>query len=151
MSIRFYSTKDAYGEFSNFASFPFDLDGMRWPTTEHYFQAQKFHDQAYRERIRLVASPMVAARLGRSRSVPIRDDWETAKDDVMRTAIRAKFCSHPELKRLLLATGNEELIEQTTQDHYWGCGTSGTGRNMLGVLLMELRQELNATPRDQGG
>jgi predicted NAD-dependent protein-ADP-ribosyltransferase YbiA (DUF1768 family) len=45
MSIRFYSTKDAYGEFSNFASFPFDLDGMRWPTTEHYFQAQKFHDR----------------------------------------------------------------------------------------------------------
>jgi N-glycosidase YbiA len=151
MSIRFYSTKDAYGEFSNFASFPFDLEGMRWTTTEHYFQAQKFHDPEYRERIRLVTSPMVAARLGRSRSVPIRDDWETVKDDVMRKAIRAKFDSHPELKRLLLATGNEELVEQTTQDHYWGCGTSGTGRNMLGILLMELRQELNTSLRDQGG
>ena len=42
MAIEFYSTKDAYGAFSNFSAHPFDLDGKRWPTSEHYFQAQKF-------------------------------------------------------------------------------------------------------------
>jgi ribA/ribD-fused uncharacterized protein len=40
--IFFYSTKDAYGEFSNFAAFPIEIDGRTWPTSEHYFQAQKF-------------------------------------------------------------------------------------------------------------
>jgi ribA/ribD-fused uncharacterized protein len=142
MTIYFYSTKDAYGEFSNFAAFPFDLEGRRWRTSEHYFQAQKFTDEAYQEKIRLTASPMVAARLGRSHKVPIRPDWESVKDDVMRIAVRAKIAAYPELRKLLLGTGDEELVEKTTKDHYWGCGTSGTGKNMLGVILMEVRTTL---------
>lgn len=142
MTIFFYSTKDKLGEFSNFAAFPFDLDGKRWPTSEHYFQAQKFTDEEYQEQIRLTVSPMVAARLGRSRKVPLRGDWESVKDDVMRAAVRAKVAGHPELGKLLLETGDEELVEKTTKDHYWGCGTSGTGKNMLGVILMEVRSSL---------
>jgi ribA/ribD-fused uncharacterized protein len=150
MTIRFYSTSQAYGEFSNFAHFPFVLDCRTWPTSEHYFQAQKFQDRAYQERIRLVDSPMIAARLGRSRSVPIRPDWEAVKDEVMRAALRAKFGAHAELASLLIGTGDEDLVEATTKDHYWGCGTSGTGRNMLGVLLMELRDMLNARLKRPG-
>lgn len=142
MPIFFYSTKDAFGEFSNFSAHPFDLDGKRWRTTEHYFQAQKFNDVEYQEKIRLTASPMVAARLGRSRAVPIRTDWESLKDDVMRAAVKAKFAAHQELQQLLLSTGDEPLIEKTTKDHYWGCGTSGTGKNMLGIILMEVRASL---------
>ena len=84
MTILFYSTSDKYGEFSNFATYSFMLDGKRWPTSEHYFQAQKFEDEAYREKIRKTASPMIAARLGRSRKVKIRRDWESAKIDVMQ-------------------------------------------------------------------
>jgi ribA/ribD-fused uncharacterized protein len=144
MSIRFYSTKDAYGCFSNFSAHPFELDGRKWPTSEHYFQAQKFRDEAYQEQIRQTASPMIAARLGRSRSVPIREDWEQAKDDVMRKAVRAKLAAHPDIAQLLLSTGDEELIEATSNDYYWGCGTKGTGKNMLGRILMEVRTELRA-------
>src|SRR6187455_459542 len=102
MAIEFYSTGDEYGEFSNFAAFPFTLDGKQWPTSEHYFQAQKFSDEAYRERIRQASSPMIAARLGRSRSVPIRSDWEKVKLDVMRAAVREKFSAHAQLIMLLL-------------------------------------------------
>jgi ribA/ribD-fused uncharacterized protein len=69
MAITFYSTKDSYGEFSNFSKHPFELDGLMWPTSEHYFQAQKFEDKAYQEKIRTTASPMIAARLGRSRKI----------------------------------------------------------------------------------
>ena len=145
MAIYFYSTKDALGEFSNFAAFPFDLDGKHWLTSEHYFQAQKFTDEAYQEKIRLTPSPMVAAQLGRSRAIPLRLDWEERKDDVMRAAVKAKVMAHPHLKSLLLSTGHEELVEKTTKDHYWGCGTSGTGKNMLGVILMELRTSLQST------
>jgi ribA/ribD-fused uncharacterized protein len=142
MAIKFYSTKDAYGEFSNFAAFPFELGGLQWPTSEHYFQAQKFLDESYREKIRMTASPMIAARLGRSRSVAIRADWESAKIDVMRQAVAVKFRSHSRLRELLLATGDEEIIEATDGDYFWGCGAEGHGKNWLGRILMEVRDKL---------
>jgi ribA/ribD-fused uncharacterized protein len=82
---------------------------------------------------------MIAARLGRSRKQPIRPDWNDVKDDIMRRAVRAKFAAHPEIRDVLLSTGDAELIERTTNDYYWGCGTDGTGLNMLGKILMEVR------------
>ena len=142
MAIRFYSLKNQFGEFSNFSAHPFDLDGKRWPTSEAYFQAQKFEDEAVQEQIRLAPTPMKAANLGRSRSFPLRSDWEQIKDDAMRRALRAKFLAHPELGTLLLSTGDEQLVEATTNDYYWGCGTRGDGLNRLGELLMELRAQL---------
>ena len=139
--LLFYRINDAFGEFSNFSPHPIVLDGVEWPTSEHYFQAQKFHDHEYRERIRMAFKPMAAAQLGRSRACPIRTDWEAVKDDVMRRAVRVKFTTYPSLMSLLLSTDNRLLVEQTTDDHYWGCGTSGEGKNMLGVILMEIRSE----------
>jgi len=100
MAIRFYGTKNEWGEFSNFFAAPFELDGHTWPTSEHYFQAMKFHDSEHRERIRSNASPMIAARLGRSRDVPIRSDWEEVKDAIMLEAVRAKFAAHPRLREV---------------------------------------------------
>jgi N-glycosidase YbiA len=147
--IDFYSTRDAYGCFSNFAAYPIELDGKRWPTSEHYFQAQKFDDAAHIEKIRLTPSPMIAARLGRSRKVPIRRDWERVKDDVMRRAVLAKFTQHSELRETLLATGDARIVEHTTNDSYWGDGGDGSGRNMLGRILMEIREELRATSNEQ--
>src|SRR5207253_11468932 len=130
---------EPYGAFSNFSSHPITLDDVRWPTTEHYFQAQKFAgvDPAYVEEIRAAKSPMIAARLGRSRDVELRRDWESVKDDVMRKAVLAKFTAHADARDLLLTTGDEPIIEETTDDHYWGCGTKGTGKNMLGLILVE--------------
>ena len=142
MAIKFYSTGDEYGEFSNFAGFSIRLDGKQWPTSEHYFQAMKFHDAAYREKIRTTKSPMIAARLGRSRKVPIRSDWESVKVDVMRKAVEAKIIAHDELKELLLSTGDEELIEDAARDSFWGCGANGAGQNWLGRILMEIREKL---------
>ena len=142
MTINFYSTKDAYGEFSNFAAFPITLDGVCWPTTEHYFQAQKFADEDYREKIRKADSPMMAADLGRSRNVRIRDDWESVKIEVMRMAVLAKFDTHKELNELLLSTGNEDIVEAARGDSFWGCGGDGTGKNWLGRILMEVREQL---------
>jgi hypothetical protein len=142
MAVYFYSTKDPYGAFSNFSKHPFEVDDLLWPTSEHYFQAQKFEDQDYQEQIRTTSSAMIAARLGRSRKVPIRADWEEIKDEVMFRAVLAKFKAHADLRELLLSTGEEEIIEKTTKDYYWGCGTNGTGKNMLGRILMRVRNEL---------
>ncbi len=137
--INFYRVQDAYGEFSNFSFHPFRLKGNEWPTTEHYFQAQKFSGTEHEEAVRRAASPMIAARLGRARSRPLRQDWERVKEDIMRDALRAKFTQQPTLRDLLLSTGDHPLIEHTANDSYWGDGGDGSGRNRLGTLLMELR------------
>ena len=64
------------------------------------------------------------------------------KLDVMRRAVLAKFTQHQELRELLLETGDRKIIEHTANDSYWGDGDNGTGRNMLGIILMEVRDQL---------
>ena len=140
--INFYRIREPYGEFSNFAAFPIEIGGKRWPTTEHYFQAQKFAGLPDEEEIRNANSPGVAAKMGRDRNRPLRKDWESVKDDVMRTALKAKFSQYPHLKSLLLGTNDSKLVEHTKNDSYWGDGENGTGKNMLGTLLMELRGKM---------
>lgn len=144
--ILFYSTTDEYGEFSNFASYPIKLDGKKWPTSEHYFQAQKFLDPAVRERIRRTSNPAEAARLGRSRKLHLRPDWEAVKVAVMRKAVQAKFEQHGDLAGLLLATGEATLVEHAPNDEFWGDGGDGSGRNMLGRILMDVRASLRKDP-----
>ena len=135
---------ESYGEFSNFAPYPIHLKGRRWPTSEHYFQAQKFAGTPHEEAIRLAKSPMVAARMGRNRKLPLRRDWESAKEHIMRGALRAKFSQHPALRSLLLGTAAAKLIEHTETDSYWGDGGDGSGKNRLGQILMRVRDELRS-------
>ena len=85
---------------------------------------------------------MVAARMGRDRSKPLRKNWESVKEQVMRKALRAKFEQHAELRALLLTTAPAKLVEHTENDAYWGDGGHGKGKNRLGYLLMELREQL---------
>ena len=140
--IRFYGTRDEYGIFSNFAAYPIVLKGKTWPTSEHYFQAQKFAGTEHEESIRKSASPMIAARKGRDRKKPLRKDWEKVKDAVMLEAVRAKITQHPELRARLLSTGDARLVEHTERDAYWADGGDGRGRNRLGEILMQVREEL---------
>lgn len=140
MPIYFYSARETpYGCFSNFSAHSFVLDDLWWPTSEHYFQAQKFVGTPYADSIRNAKSPTIAARMGRSRKVPIRTDWEAVKEDVMRRAVLAKFRTHAEIRDILLATGDEDIVENAPSDYYWGCGKDATGKNRLGVILMDVR------------
>lgn len=140
--IRFYSVSAEYGQFSNFAPYPISLRGKRWPTSEHFFQAQKFANAKDQEEIRGVSSPMIAARMGRDRKRKLRKDWERVKIGIMREAVEAKFRQHDELRTILLATGDAKLIEHTDNDDFWGDGGDGSGRNELGRILMAVREAL---------
>jgi ribA/ribD-fused uncharacterized protein len=142
LAIRFHRLTDEYGCFTNFARCPVLLDGAWWPTAEHYFQSRKFADPGYVERIRKANTPSLAARLGRTRDIPLRPDWAQVRVPVMRRAVRAKFVQHPRLAARLLATGNRPLVEDTRGDQFWGDGGDGTGRNVNGQILMELRAQL---------
>lgn len=141
--IKFYSSRAEFGEFSNFWLAPIELDGKTWKSSEHYYQAQKFAGTKHETAVRKASSPMDAARMGRRKDLPLRSDWERVKDNVMRKAVLAKFTQHPELKEILLSTGNAKLIEHTENDSYWADGGNGTGKNMLGIILMEVRKQLS--------
>jgi ribA/ribD-fused uncharacterized protein len=140
--INFYSVSDEFGCFSNFAAYPIEMGGKTWPTSEHYFQAQKLQNPAHREAIRKTNSPMEAARMGRDRTKKLRRDWESVKRGVMRDAVLAKFTQHDDLREVLLSTGDAKLVEHTANDSFWGDGGDGSGRNMLGQILMEVREKL---------
>ncbi len=140
--IHFYSTTGEYGCFSNFSRHPVFLKGKRWPTSEHYFQAQKFAGTDHEEEVRRCKTAREAANLGRSRKLPLRRDWESVKDQVMLEAVRTKFTQHEDLKAILLGTGDALLVEHTERDAYWGDGGDGSGKNRLGQILMQVREEL---------
>jgi N-glycosidase YbiA len=142
MAIYFYSNTDEYAYLSNFSAHGFELDGQYWPTVEHYFQAQKFPGTEYADKIRQVKSPKQAKTLGRSRQWPLREDWEEIKEELMHQAVLKKFETHTKIREQLLATGDEELIENAPTDYYWGAGRTGTGKNRLGHILMAVRSQL---------
>ena len=134
------------GEFwflSNFADSPFTIKGITYPTNEHFFQAMKTLDIEERKKIAAAPTPGAAKRMGRK--VALRDDWESMKIAYMRAGLREKFTQNPDLAYQLVLTGDAELIEGNTwHDRTWGrclcdkCG--GQGKNLLGQLLMELRE-----------
>lgn len=144
MCIFFYKIEDEYGCFSNFAPYNFIIDNTLWKTSEHYFQAHKFGDIGYFNKIKDSKSPMAAAQLGRSRRFPIKNEWENIKDEIMRVAVFEKFKQNADIREVLLSTGDDIIIENTTTDYYWGRGKDGNGKNMLGKILMETRAKLRS-------
>ena len=94
------------------------------------------------EKIRQIASPIDAALEGRNRQNPLRPDWEEIKDEVMLQALRMKFSQNPEIAKELLATADAIIIENTRNDAYWADEGDGSGKNKLGLLLKQVREEL---------
>ena len=134
-----------YAFLSNFYPSTIYHDGITYPTNEHFFQAMKTLDIDERKAIAAAETPGLAKRMGRN--VKLRPDWEKIKVDVMRLGLILKF-TDAELAEKLIATGDEELVEGNWwHDNTWGnchctaCSRKG-GRNLLGMLLMEVRKEL---------
>jgi ribA/ribD-fused uncharacterized protein len=140
--LDFYSVKNFYGEFSNFALFPITINDVLWPSSEHYYQAQKFFDHDLQEKVRAAESPFLAAQIGRDPQLPMREDWDQVKDGVMLVALHAKFGQYQVLKNLLISTNKSHLYEHTKNDCYWADCGDHTGINRLGEQLMLIREEI---------
>lgn len=141
MTIYFYHTKKEYGSFSNFSRHSVVINDKKWPTSEHYYQAMKFESEDLQEQVRALSGPGEAADMGRDRSLPLKKNWSKDRDVVMTEVVRAKFSQHEDLKNLLVGTGDEYLVENSPIDYYWGCGYDKSGANMLGRILMLVRNE----------
>lgn len=129
-----------YKWLSNFYSHRIEVEGDSYHTAEHAYQASKAMDREERVEIMDTPSPADAKKIGRN-LLSIRGDWDDVKVDVMREILAIKF-SDPELSEKLIATGDAVLIEGNNHgDRFWGV-YKGRGHNMLGKLLMELRDDL---------
>lgn len=157
--LYFERDRAAFGFLSHFFPAEIVLDGLTWRTVEHFYQAQKSDDPAYRDAIRAAVSPGIAKRLAAHPAAPRRisgqswfrkhgllprDDWHQVKLDIMRRADRVKFTRHGQLSSLLLDTGNAELVEDSPHEAFWGTGPDGLGENWAGRVLMEIRADLRS-------
>ena len=136
-----------YRFLSNFFPCTIKYEGLTYPSTEHAYQAAKTIDVAQRKAFaiegREIGLPVLnaggAKQLGRK--IPIRDDWEEVKLEVMEELLKLKFSQHY-FRQKLIDTGDEELVESNTwNDTYWGV-CRGIGQNHLGKLLMKVRSKL---------
>ena len=138
-----------YRFLSNFYPSPIWENGINYPTNEHFFQASKTNNRVEKVLVAGASSPARAKQYGRT-MVTLREDWEIVKEKIMYEGLKKKFLI-PELRTLLLATGDATIIEGNSHhDNTWGvcdcekCKTSHTGHNKLGILLMKLRADIRA-------
>lgn len=127
---------------SNYFPAQVQLWGMTFPSAESAYQAAKFAQQpqlmAQFTRFNGEAAKKAAHQFKRNQ----RPDWYAVKEAVMLDVLRAKFQQNPELRNLLLATGDVYLVNHTKHDAYWGDAGNGKGKNRLGYLLMQVRGEM---------
>lgn len=145
--IRFYRANEKpYGAFSNLFKSPIEFEGQLYPTAEHAYQAGKALKPTVREWILAAPSPSLAAMAAHGLYTwDIVPDWNAIKFDRMRRVLIAKFTQHPDLRALLISTGRKRIVEagsvNNAVNRLWG-EVNGVGQNMLGKMLMELREAL---------
>jgi len=146
-----YKTREAFGGLSNMASgYPLEINGVRILTTEALYQACRFpHLPDVQLEIIGQHSPMTAKMKSKPYRKDSRPDWDEVRYKIMRWCLRVKLAqNHEEFGRLLLATHDQPIVEQSRKDDYWGAkladgvGETLIGQNILGRLLMELREKL---------
>jgi len=153
-SAVFFKTREAFGELSNMCSgYPLVVGGVTVPSSEALYQACRFpHLPKVQELIISQKSPMTAKMVSKPYRAQSRDDWEEIKVAVMKWCLRVKLAQHwSTFGGVLLQTGSRPIVEQSTKDPFWGALPDATGRalkgaNVLGRLLMELRELVKMAP-----
>lgn len=172
--VYFYNKGRIYYELSNFYPSKITIDEKVYPSVEHYYQSQKFvyksnSSKEYKEYVNIIMKQTTSGKafyLGRrikrkqykwmnplndiidKYSVEIDPNWEKKKIDIMKKGIHAKFTQIPLLRKVLSSTYKGDIYEDSPRDSFWGLGSDGKGKNMLGKLLVELRNEvINKNPK----
>jgi len=135
---------------SNFHPCDIYHQGIKYPSTEHYYVAMKCNNEQiingrqytvndFREMISKTPSPGLVKRIGKN--IQIRNDWNDKKLEFMNWGIREKF-KNEDLKILLLSTDELMIVEGNYwKDYFWGV-CNGKGENNLGKILMKVRDEI---------
>lgn len=141
---------------------PFEVDGIEYPTAEHYMMAGKarlFNDTDALRAVLAAGSPGAAKAAGRAVRGFDENRWRQYRWDIVVNANVAKFSQHADLKQYLLGTGDQVLVEASPLDFVWGIGLAADdpdapqparwqGLNLLGFVLMEVREQLRLPAPD---
>lgn len=158
--VFFWKDTEENGCFSNWYRRPFVIDGVQYPHVEQYMMSQKarlFHDEVRYAAILRTENPNDCKKLGKQVMPFDPKIWDGAKYEIVKAGNRAKFEQNTDLKAKLLATGTAILAETSPRDKIWGIGKTARtaaevdpsewpGKNLLGKILMELREEFAAHP-----
>lgn len=140
--IRFYRATGPHGFLSNLFPCSVLFEDRTFRNAEEAYQYGKPAKREVAEWIVSAPTPTLCAQAAHALFVwQVRPDWGAVKVVRMGQVLRAKFSQHPDLLQELLDTGDAALVEESTMDAFWGIGKKGTGKNMLGQLLMGLRSE----------
>lgn len=156
--IGFYRAYDLYGEFSNWYMHDMIINGRQYCSAEQYLmwcKATLFEDRVVADEILRSRNNYDIKRLGRKVQGFSNYIWLENREDIMCTALRAKFGKGSTLHSILMNTGDELLVECSPSDTIWGIGLSTTdprrldktnwrGTNLLGECLMRVREELRS-------
>lgn len=138
----YVSRSDVTNPLAAWSKHGFELDGVEWPSVEHYYQGMKFEDPDLRNAIRAAPHPKDTQKVARKNKRKVRKDWKSLKRTHMIRAVYLKCRTHPEAGEALLATGSAKIVETSQYDYYWGCGRDGRGENNFGKVLMDVRGKL---------
>jgi len=138
----YFSMDDSTELLSRFSDHSFELDGRLWQTVEHYYQAMKFDNASYKEKIANASDAATARKLGEARFKKKRADLKQVRKTLMTRALYIKAKTHNEVSSRLLETGDVSLVENSQFNYYWGCGRDHRGDNHYGKILMNVREKL---------
>lgn len=147
----YLSRSDVNHPLSSYSRLGFVLDDSEWPSVEHYYQGMKFEEPELRESVRTAEHPEKAKQLAESNKAAIRKDWQQVREVMMTRAVYIKCRTHEAVATALLATGDQQIIETSQYDYYWGCGRDGRGHNTFGKVLMAVRDKLKAEREEKQG
>lgn len=152
--ISFYrSNEKPYGPLSNLYRRSVVFEGEEYQTSEHAYQAGKARKEEVKKWLMAAPTPALLAMAAHGLYVwDVHPEWSKTKFDRMKKILICKFTQHQDLQELLLGTGNKRLVEIATVDNavnrLWG-EVNGKGQNKLGVLLMEVREEIRQKISDE--
>lgn len=143
--IRFHDVHDTpYGCFSVLSPHPITVRHQRYPSVHHFFVCERFKGTPMEEELRTAGSLWEVDKLvKRAEGLNLqREDWDRNKTDVMLLANYYKFKQNNDAQVILLQTGSKTIVDHTAADAFWGDGGDGSGKNLLGVILMAVRKRL---------
>ena len=152
------------GIYSNFYPCKFKVGGVNFVTSEQYFmyiKASHFGDKEIAHAILNESNPLYCKQMGRSIANYNEASWDVVRYEIMRDACYAKFSQNEDLKHMLLSTGDKILVEASPYDKIWGIGryeddpkslnqSTWKGKNLLGEVLMEVREKLRNGGENNG-
>lgn len=142
--IQFCQASDPqYGFLSNMYPASMMFDGILWLSAEHCYQAQKFkHNREIFQEIKEASSGDEARRLAKKYKDERNPNWNGIKEELLFIIMKEKFTNSPDMREKLRQTGSVYLEKSVPDDPFWGVLPDGTGQNMMGKMLMDIRQEL---------